>query len=147
MSQAASLALAWIGTIAFLTLAPGVIAGLIPWLISGWRWYDLRWYRWGGAAWIVVPIARRSSRSSRGHEEPTLTRTCGRAVLRLPTQCPRVAAAAHAVACVTARQRASIHTLRWHPRLDAIFLQYPISHRVADRIVNRVLNSSAVRLV
>jgi protein-S-isoprenylcysteine O-methyltransferase Ste14 len=43
---------AWIGTTIFLLLAPGVVAGLIPWLISGWRWYD-----WGSAAWIVVPIA------------------------------------------------------------------------------------------
>jgi protein-S-isoprenylcysteine O-methyltransferase Ste14 len=52
MAQAASLARAWIGTIVFLFLAPGVVAGVIPWLISGWRWYD-----WGGAAWVVVPIA------------------------------------------------------------------------------------------
>jgi protein-S-isoprenylcysteine O-methyltransferase Ste14 len=43
---------AWIGTTIFLLLAPGIVAGLIPWLISGWRWYD-----WGSAAWIVVPIA------------------------------------------------------------------------------------------
>jgi protein-S-isoprenylcysteine O-methyltransferase Ste14 len=28
---------AWLGTIAFLGLAPGVVAGLIPWLITGWR--------------------------------------------------------------------------------------------------------------
>ena len=33
-------------------LAPGVVAGLIPWIISGWRLYD-----WGGAAWVIVPIA------------------------------------------------------------------------------------------
>lgn len=52
MAQSASHARAWIGTIVFLFLAPGVVAGLIPWLISGWRWYD-----WGGAAWVVVPIA------------------------------------------------------------------------------------------
>ena len=29
---------AWIGTIVFLLLAPGVVAGFIPWLVSGWRW-------------------------------------------------------------------------------------------------------------
>lgn len=52
MAQTASPARAWIGTILFLLLAPGVIAGLIPWLISGWRWRD-----WGGLAWVVVPIA------------------------------------------------------------------------------------------
>lgn len=52
MAQAASPARAWIGTIVFLLLAPGVVAGLIPWLITGWRWHD-----WAGAAWIVVPIA------------------------------------------------------------------------------------------
>jgi protein-S-isoprenylcysteine O-methyltransferase Ste14 len=52
MVKAASPARAWIGTIVFLALAPGVVAGLIPWLISGWRWHD-----WGGAAWMVVPVA------------------------------------------------------------------------------------------
>jgi protein-S-isoprenylcysteine O-methyltransferase Ste14 len=52
MAKAASPARAWIGTIVFLVLAPGVVAGLIPWLISGWRWHD-----WGGAAWVLVPIA------------------------------------------------------------------------------------------
>jgi protein-S-isoprenylcysteine O-methyltransferase Ste14 len=43
---------AWIGTIIFLFLAPGIVAGLIPWLISGWRPYD-----WDGLAWLVVPVA------------------------------------------------------------------------------------------
>ncbi|MGO4247721.1 isoprenylcysteine carboxylmethyltransferase family protein [Paenarthrobacter sp. RAF54_2] len=43
---------AWIGTIVFLFLAPGIVAGLIPWLISGWRLYD-----WDGVAWLVVPVA------------------------------------------------------------------------------------------
>jgi protein-S-isoprenylcysteine O-methyltransferase Ste14 len=28
---------AWVGTVVFLVLAPGVVAGLIPWLITGWR--------------------------------------------------------------------------------------------------------------
>ena len=52
MGKAATSARAWIGTIVFLFVAPGVVAGLIPWLITGWRPYD-----WGAAAWIVVPIA------------------------------------------------------------------------------------------
>lgn len=52
MTETASLARAWIGTIVFLLLAPGVVAGLIPWLITGWRWYD-----WDAAAWVIVPIA------------------------------------------------------------------------------------------
>ena len=52
MALTSSSARAWIGTIVFLLLAPGVVAGLIPWLISGWRWHD-----WRGAAWIVVPAA------------------------------------------------------------------------------------------
>lgn len=52
MAQATTPARAWIGTIAFLLLAPGVVAGLVPWLITGWQWHD-----WAGAAWIVVPIA------------------------------------------------------------------------------------------
>lgn len=36
----------------FLLLAPGMVAGLIPWLITGWRWFD-----WGAAAGIVLTIA------------------------------------------------------------------------------------------
>lgn len=52
MAQTASPARAWIGTILFLLLAPGVVVGLVPWLISGWRWYN-----WDGVAWVVVPIA------------------------------------------------------------------------------------------
>ncbi|WP_159601081.1 methyltransferase family protein [Agromyces humi] len=52
MAKAASSARAWIGTIVFLFLAPGIVAGLIPWLISGWRWHD-----WGTAAWVVLPVA------------------------------------------------------------------------------------------
>ena len=43
---------AWAGTIVFLALAPGVIAGLIPWLITGWR------SSWpGGASWPVALVA------------------------------------------------------------------------------------------
>ena len=52
MAQSGSPARAWIGTIVFLFLAPGIVAGFIPWLISGWRPHD-----WGGAAWAVVPAA------------------------------------------------------------------------------------------
>ncbi|MGY4856391.1 methyltransferase family protein [Cryobacterium sp. AP23] len=52
MAQATSPARAWIGTIVFLILAPGIVAGLVPWLISGWHWYD-----WAGAAWVVLPVA------------------------------------------------------------------------------------------
>ena len=28
---------AWIGTVVFLVVTPGVVAGLIPWLVTGWR--------------------------------------------------------------------------------------------------------------
>ena len=52
MARAASSVRAWIGTIVFHFLAPGIVAGVIPGLITGWRPYD-----WGGATWIVVPIA------------------------------------------------------------------------------------------
>ncbi|MET0860036.1 MAG: isoprenylcysteine carboxylmethyltransferase family protein, partial [Microbacterium sp.] len=52
MTQAAAIARAWIGTIAFLLLAPGIVAGFIPWLITGWRRQD-----WGGATWVVAPVA------------------------------------------------------------------------------------------
>jgi protein-S-isoprenylcysteine O-methyltransferase Ste14 len=38
---------AWVGTLVFLVVTPGVVAGLIPWLITGW------WIPWTGAA---VPI-------------------------------------------------------------------------------------------
>src|SRR5690606_34424509 len=47
-----SSARAWIGTIVFLLLAPGVVAGLVPWLITGWRPHD-----WGGLAWLILPVA------------------------------------------------------------------------------------------
>jgi protein-S-isoprenylcysteine O-methyltransferase Ste14 len=52
MAERASAARAWFGTFVFLILAPGVVAGLIPWFISGWRWND-----WGAAAWVVVLVA------------------------------------------------------------------------------------------
>jgi protein-S-isoprenylcysteine O-methyltransferase Ste14 len=52
MTQTGSAARAWIGTVFFLFLAPGVVAGFIPWLISGWRRFD-----WGGAGWAVVLVA------------------------------------------------------------------------------------------
>ena len=52
MTKGQSPVRAWIGTIVFLFLAPGIVAGVIPWLITGWHPYD-----WAGAAWIVVPIA------------------------------------------------------------------------------------------
>ncbi len=28
---------AWVGTVVFLVLTPGVVAGLVPWVITGWR--------------------------------------------------------------------------------------------------------------
>jgi protein-S-isoprenylcysteine O-methyltransferase Ste14 len=43
---------AWVGTIVFLVLTPGVVAGLIPALITGWR---PRWT--GGPATPVVLVA------------------------------------------------------------------------------------------
>ncbi|MBT2586788.1 isoprenylcysteine carboxylmethyltransferase family protein [Arthrobacter sp. ISL-95] len=49
MAPSTSPARAWVGTVLFLFLAPGVVAGFIPWLISGWRWRD-----WGSAAGIVA---------------------------------------------------------------------------------------------
>ncbi|MFK0002829.1 methyltransferase family protein [Paenarthrobacter sp. NPDC090522] len=51
MARPAASARAWIGTVFFLFLAPGVVAGLVPWTISGWRRHD-----WG-ESWIVEPIA------------------------------------------------------------------------------------------
>lgn len=47
MPRRASAARAWIGTIFFLFLAPGIVAGLVPWLITGWRHHD-----WGEAGWV-----------------------------------------------------------------------------------------------
>lgn len=41
---------AWVGTVLFLGLAPGVVAGLIPWLITQWR------VPWTGGALVVVSI-------------------------------------------------------------------------------------------
>jgi protein-S-isoprenylcysteine O-methyltransferase Ste14 len=44
---------AWVGTVVFLVLAPGVVAGLIPAIITGWR---IRWDG-GWASPVVVPAA------------------------------------------------------------------------------------------
>src|SRR4051812_3279605 len=43
---------AWVGTIVFLFVAPGIVAGLIPWAITGWRVPD-----WGGWIWPVAIVA------------------------------------------------------------------------------------------
>jgi protein-S-isoprenylcysteine O-methyltransferase Ste14 len=43
---------AWIGTLVFLVLTPGVVAGLIPGLITGWR---IPWT--GGRLWPVAIVA------------------------------------------------------------------------------------------
>ncbi|MCP2032632.1 protein-S-isoprenylcysteine O-methyltransferase Ste14 [Okibacterium sp. HSC-33S16] len=51
MNQTGSAARAWIGTFVFLFLAPGIVAGLVPWLISGWRPHD-----WGQVGWVIVPV-------------------------------------------------------------------------------------------
>jgi len=45
---------AWIGTIVFLFLAPGIVAGVIPWLITGWRMPD--WGGWAGPVAIVAGL-------------------------------------------------------------------------------------------
>ena len=46
---------AWVGTIVFLALAPGVVAGLIPWLITAWR---IPWTgRWLALVAIVAGVA------------------------------------------------------------------------------------------
>jgi protein-S-isoprenylcysteine O-methyltransferase Ste14 len=38
--------------IVFVILVPGVVAGLIPWLITGYELHD-----WGTWAWVVIPVA------------------------------------------------------------------------------------------
>jgi len=43
---------AWAGTLLFLLLAPGVVAGVIPWLITQWRIPE-----WGAWLWLVLPVA------------------------------------------------------------------------------------------
>jgi protein-S-isoprenylcysteine O-methyltransferase Ste14 len=43
---------AWAGTIVFLFVAPGVVAGLIPFAITGWRVPG-----WGGWIWPVAIVA------------------------------------------------------------------------------------------
>jgi protein-S-isoprenylcysteine O-methyltransferase Ste14 len=51
MAQPNSTARAWIGTTVFLLLAPGIVAGLIPWLLTSWRWPHR-----GMATAVVIPI-------------------------------------------------------------------------------------------
>lgn len=52
--------LAIVGTLFFLVIAPGIVAGLIPWLISGWEWrspfFDGALVRWLGGALILAGI-------------------------------------------------------------------------------------------
>ena len=43
---------AWVGTSIFLFVAPGIVAGLIPWLITGYRLPE-----WGDWLWPVIAIA------------------------------------------------------------------------------------------
>src|SRR5215218_7441953 len=46
---------AWVGTLVFLVVTPGVVAGLIPWLITGWR---IPWTGgWGSTTAIVAAVA------------------------------------------------------------------------------------------
>src|SRR3954468_992863 len=46
---------AWVGTLVFLVVTPGVVAGLIPWLITGWRIPSTN--GWGSAPAIVAAVA------------------------------------------------------------------------------------------
>ena len=49
-----------IGSTAFLLLAPGTVAGLVPWWIAGWRLAPpmggMSWVRWFGVALIAVGV-------------------------------------------------------------------------------------------
>jgi protein-S-isoprenylcysteine O-methyltransferase Ste14 len=49
-----------LGTIFFLLVAPGVVAGLIPWAISAWRWqpafFGVAFLRLPGAALILAGV-------------------------------------------------------------------------------------------
>jgi protein-S-isoprenylcysteine O-methyltransferase Ste14 len=44
---------AWVGTTVFLVVAPGVVAGLVPWVITGWR---IPWPA-GVVPWVAAPAA------------------------------------------------------------------------------------------
>jgi protein-S-isoprenylcysteine O-methyltransferase Ste14 len=52
--------LAILGTLFFLVVAPGIVAGLVPWTISGWRqfspFFGAEPLRWLGGALIIVGI-------------------------------------------------------------------------------------------
>jgi protein-S-isoprenylcysteine O-methyltransferase Ste14 len=47
-----------VGTVLFLLLAPGTVAGLLPWWISGWKFepplLGIAWTRWLGVALIAA---------------------------------------------------------------------------------------------
>ena len=49
-----------VGTVLFLLLAPGTVAGLAPWWISGWKFepplLGIAWTRWLGVALIVAGV-------------------------------------------------------------------------------------------
>jgi protein-S-isoprenylcysteine O-methyltransferase Ste14 len=47
-----------LGSLFFLVVAPGIVAGLVPWAISGWQWspalFGIEPLRWIGGALIVA---------------------------------------------------------------------------------------------
>jgi protein-S-isoprenylcysteine O-methyltransferase Ste14 len=47
-----------LGSLLFLVVAPGIVAGLVPWAISGWQWspalFGIEPLRWIGGALIVA---------------------------------------------------------------------------------------------
>ena len=49
-----------VGTALFLAVAPGTLAGLVPWLLSGWRWapplFGIEASRWVGGALIAAGV-------------------------------------------------------------------------------------------
>ena len=57
-SPRAAAARAWAGTVVFLVVAPGVVAGLVPWLITGWR-EPAAWGApvaiWAASALLILP--------------------------------------------------------------------------------------------
>ncbi|HEX6679291.1 MAG TPA: hypothetical protein VF063_01470, partial [Gaiellaceae bacterium] len=42
------------GTLLFLVLAPGVVAGVVPWLLTGWDGTAPGWLQ--GAGWVMLSV-------------------------------------------------------------------------------------------
>lgn len=94
-----------VGTLVFLAVAPGVVAGVVPWLLTGWSQHDwsLSSHLVGGAIIVgqalllgqailllyAVIFAAAVAAFVHGYEEPTLARRFGEQYEAYRSEVPR----------------------------------------------------------